>query len=42
MKAYPEWDEETAKKAIELENTIECLQQEEYGRASYSEIEIFE
>lgn len=42
MKAYPEWDEETAKKAIELENTIETLQQEEYGKASYEEIEIFE
>lgn len=42
MKAYPEWDEETAKKAIALEDEIEYLHQEEYGRASYEEIEIFE
>ena len=42
MKTYPEWDEETAKKAIELEDTIETLQQMEYGRASYTEINVFE
>ena len=42
MKTYPEWDEETAKKAIELEETIETLHQMEYGRASYTEINVFE
>lgn len=42
MEQYPEWDEKTAKEAIELEEVIDYLSYEEYGSAKCEEIKIFD